>query len=108
MSAVKIEEAKRRLPLPELMRQLGYGGHVNTCGNAHCPFHDDQHPSFSSMKKTEGTWFWRCWAGCEQGDEIDLLAKVRGLSNNEAIKEYLSMAGVATTRPKQPFLHLHL
>jgi excisionase family DNA binding protein len=27
-----IQGAKRRLPLPELMRQLGYGAHVNTRG----------------------------------------------------------------------------
>ena len=54
------------------------------------------------MEKTDGTWFWKCWAGCGQGDEIDFLAKACGLSNNEAIKEYLSTAGVATTLLKQP------
>jgi hypothetical protein len=102
MSTGKIGEAKRRLPLPELMKQLGLGAHVNLHGNARCPFHDDQHPSFAITKKADGTWHWRCFAGCGKGDEIDLLAKARGLSNNEAIKEYLSIAGVATTLPKPP------
>ena len=100
MSAGKIDEAKRRLLLPELMKQLGLGTHVNTRGNARCPFHDDQHPSFSIFQKDDGTWHWHCFAGCGSGDEIDLLAKARGLSNGEAIKEYLSMAGVATTLAK--------
>jgi len=32
----KIDEAKRRLPLPDLMSRLGLGGHAKK--SAHCPF----------------------------------------------------------------------
>jgi hypothetical protein len=36
-----------------------------------CPFHDDQHPSFSVLGG-----FWRCWAGCGEGGLATLQALV--------------------------------
>ena len=43
----KIDEAKRLLPLPDLMtNHLGLSKHAEK--DAHCPFHKDEHPSFSS------------------------------------------------------------
>ena len=41
----KIDEAKRRLPLPQLMEKEGLGDRAKK--TAHCPFHDDEHKSFS-------------------------------------------------------------
>jgi len=43
--AEKIAQAKRRLPLPELMAREGLSEHAKK--SAHCPFHDDEHKSFS-------------------------------------------------------------
>ena len=53
----EIIEAKRRLPLPALMTQLGDGDRAKP--SARCPFHDEKKPSFSTFQK-DGAWFWRC------------------------------------------------
>ena len=66
-----IAEAKRRLPLPDLMRQIGLGEHAKK--SAHCPFHDDKHNSYSTWQNDDGLWSWKCHAGCGQGDEITFL-----------------------------------
>ena len=52
----KIDEAKLRLPLPELMRQLGLGEHAKK--SAHCPFHNDQRKSFSVFQDWDESWYW--------------------------------------------------
>jgi hypothetical protein len=78
------------------MRQLGLGEHAEK--NARCPFHDDQRNSFSVFKGDSGTWFWKCHAGCGQGDEIKFLEKHKGISTSEAIKLYLEMARCAPVR----------
>src|SRR6516162_10207315 len=105
-----ILEAKRRLPLPDLMGQVGLGEHA--LKSAHCPFHDDKHESFSTWQNPEGLWFWKCHAGCGQGDEITFLEKHKGITNSDAIREFLlmtSVSGKKTTRLKvkqtteQPF-----
>jgi hypothetical protein len=87
----KIEEAKQLLPMPSLMRRLGYDEkHIGK--TALCPFHHDQHASFSVFQKN-GAWFYRCFVGCSSGDEITFLVKHFGISRREAIKRYLDMAG---------------
>jgi CHC2 zinc finger len=94
----KIDEAKRRLPLPELMAQVGLGDRAKK--TAHCPFHDDEHKSFSVFKGGDGFWHWKCFAGCGEGDEIKFLSKLKGLSPTEAISLYLDMAGFPSTCPR--------
>ena len=59
---------------------------------AHCPFHDDEHESFSVFQGADGFWRYKCFAGCGEGDEIMFLRKLRGLSASEAMNLYLSMA----------------
>jgi hypothetical protein len=94
----KIEEAKRRLPLPDLMTREGLGGHAKK--SARCPFHLDERPSFSVFQGKNGKgWQWKCYAGCGNGDEIDFLAKHSSLSRREAIKRYLDMAGFPSRAP---------
>ncbi len=75
----KIAEAKQRLAMPELLARLGLAEHAKK--RALCPFHSDEHPSFSVFQKKDGTWWHRCFVGCTDGDE------------REAIKLYLEMAG---------------
>src|SRR5262249_47477554 len=57
-----------------------------------CPFHNDEHPSFSVFQKN-GVWFHKCFAGCSSGDEIAFLVKHFNIPRREAIKRYLEMAG---------------
>src|SRR5262249_53365494 len=93
----KIDHAKQRLPLPELMRQLGYDEkHIGK--TALCPFHNDENPSFSVFQKKDGAWWHRCFVGCTEGDEIAFLAKARNVSTREAIMLYLQMARFPPSR----------
>jgi hypothetical protein len=86
-----IAEAKQRLPLPALLYRLGLRQHSKK--SARCPFHEDQHNSFSVWKNGAGIWFWKCHTGCGEGDEITFLEKHHGISNKEATKRFLAMAG---------------
>jgi hypothetical protein len=87
----KIAEAKRRLPLPPLMSREGLGEHAKK--EAHCPFHSDEHKSFSVFQGNNGAWFWKCHAACGEGDEISFLRKLKGLSQTRAVSLYLELAG---------------
>ncbi len=93
-----LAHAKQRLPLPVLMAQLGFGDHAKK--SARCMFHDDGSASFSLYQREDGSWGWKCHAGCGGGDEPDFLAKHRGLSNADACREYIHLAGV--TPPPAP------
>ena len=50
----KIDEAKRRLSLPQLMQQLGLGEHAKKSARCPLPGHEDKHPSFSVFKGSDG------------------------------------------------------
>jgi CHC2 zinc finger len=93
----KIDQAKRRLPLPELMAQVGLGDRAKK--TAHCPFHDDEHKSFSVFQGNDGFWHYKCFAGCGDGNEIIFLSKLKGLPWSGAITLYLEMAGFPPSRP---------
>src|SRR5262245_39548275 len=96
-----IAEAKRKLPLPALLHRFGLGKHAKK--SARCPFHDDKHNSFSIWKNGADLWFWKCHAGCGEGDEITFVEKHNGISNKEATKLLLQMVGVngATSKPRE-------
>jgi DNA primase len=53
------------------MYRLGLGKHAKK--SARCPFHDDKHNSFSVWRNGAGLWFFKCHAGCGEGDEINFL-----------------------------------
>jgi hypothetical protein len=94
----KIDEAKRRFPLPELMAQVGLGDRAKK--TAHCPLHDDHRKSFSVFKGGDGFWHWKCFTECGDGDEIMFIKKWKRLpSLTEAISLYLDMAGFPSPRP---------
>jgi hypothetical protein len=92
----KIDEAKRLLPLPQLLERLGLGDRAKK--TAHCPFHDDEHKSFSVFKGNDGLWHYNCFAGCGDGDEITFLSKLKGLGLIKAMSLYLEMAGLPPSR----------
>ena len=87
-----IQEAKRRVPLPVLMHRLGLGQHAKK--RAFCPFHDDQHTSFSVYRDNKGEFRFKCFAGCGGGDEIDFVALAERLSKADAIRRFKELAGV--------------
>ncbi len=91
-----LAQAKQRLPLPALMAQCGHGDRAKK--SARCMFHEDSHNSFSTYQRDDGSWGWKCHAGCGGGDEADWLAKRRGLSNADACREFIRLAGVNTPR----------
>ena len=87
-----VSEAKKILSLPGLMFRVGLAEHAKK--SARCPFHDDQHNSFSIWQNGAGDWRYKCHAGCGQGDEISFLEQHAGISRREAIELYLEMAGL--------------
>ena len=95
----KIDEAKRLLPMPKVLEKFGLGAHAKK--SAHCPFHEDEHNSFSVFHGNDGKgWQWKCHSGCGYGDEIALLVKVKGINRREAITLYLEMAGFPPAAPR--------
>ena len=97
----KIDEARRRLPLPELMNRLGLAEHAKKSARCPLPSHDNKHPSFSVFQGKDGFWFWKCHAGCGEGDEIMFLRKLKRLPTTQAMNLYLDMAGFPAQRPPQ-------
>ena len=95
-----IAEAKRRMPLPTLLHRLGLGEYAKK--SARCPFHADRHNSFSVWKNGANLWFWKCHAGCGEGDEITFLELRENISQRDAIKRFLEMASVnGATTPRK-------
>ena len=100
----EIPEAKQRLPLPDLLNRLGLGDHAKK--SARCPLHDDQHNSFSVWQTNGGAWFFKCHAGCGDGDEISFLELYEKLSPGDAIKRYFDLAGLngsSSVHAAEPF-----
>jgi hypothetical protein len=91
-----VAEAKRALPLPDLMDRLGLGKHAKK--SARCPFHDDRRNSFSIWKN--GAWFWKCHSECgASGDEITLIEKSEVLTRRDAVKRFIDLAQNGTAAP---------
>lgn len=57
-------------------------------GRGHCPFHDDEHISFSVNRKGN---YWNCFAGCGGGDIIHFWERWQGVSRGEAIRQLAEM-----------------
>jgi Protein of unknown function (DUF3987)/CHC2 zinc finger len=80
------------------MDRFGLGMHAEK--SARCPFHDDQHNSFSVWRDANGRWAWKCHAGCGAGDEINFLEVREQLSRRDAAKRFLDLAGVNGAMPR--------
>ena len=92
-----VAEAKQRLPLPQLMERMGEGAHVKR--SARCPFHEDRHASFSVFTDGGG-WYWKCHAGCGEGDEVNYIQHRLNLSQSEAVRRFCDMAGTELRVPQ--------
>jgi len=57
----------------------------------HCPFHDDDHPSFGVNRDGNN---WQCFAGCGGGTIIDFWMKWKGVNFPTAVQELKNYFGV--------------
>jgi len=92
----KLQLAEQRLPLPALAQSLG----LVICerpGKCSSPFRQDNNPSWGWTYAQDGRARWTDWTTGDRGDCAGFLAKARGLSNREAVKRYLELAGVSDT-----------
>lgn len=92
-----IDEAKSKLPLPELFDALGIPRKPD--GNPkRNPLREDKNASFSVFR--EGAlWFWKDHGINKSGDEISFLETRLSISRKDAISKYLEMANVTTYAP---------
>jgi hypothetical protein len=88
---MNIEEARQRLPLPDLMAKLGLGDYAKSKSKS--PFRDEKNASFG-IYHTNGRWRWKDHGTGEGGDEIDFLAKLENKSNHDAMLAYAELAGM--------------
>lgn len=65
-----------------------YGIAVNRQGMAKCPFHDDKHPSMKLDKR------FHCFGCGEDGDVIDFVGKLFGLSPKDAANKIMGDFGI--------------
>ncbi len=98
-----IEAAKVALPLPDLLRKLGYAPPATGEGNMRSPFAKGSRqktPSFSIFRRGD-SWGWCDRTGGTEikGDEITLLERLDGVSPAAAIARYLTLAGVEAASP---------
>ncbi len=61
---------------------------LSPSGRGRCPFHDDQHASFSvNIEKN----YWHCFAGCGSGSIIDFWMKWKGTDFTQTVRELATM-----------------
>jgi Protein of unknown function (DUF3631)/CHC2 zinc finger len=96
-----ITRAKQKLPLPQLLQHF----RIKTPSlkrnfTIKCPLHAEKNGSSFSVWLKNGTqWLWKCHGKCQcGGDEITFIEKFEGLSKADAIKRYLTLAGVSAEK----------
>jgi hypothetical protein len=84
-----VAEAKQRLTIQDIGAQLFPGWKPGK--SCRCPWREDRNPSFSVSP--DGRLF-NDFASGEGGDVVKFLALARGVSESEAAKEFITLAGV--------------
>ncbi len=84
-----ITTAKERLTIPALGAMIFPGWRPGK--SCKSPLREDRTPSFSVH---DGGRKFRDFATGESGDAIDFLARARGLSTAEAVKQFIDLAGI--------------
>jgi hypothetical protein len=81
-----IGEFIRTLDADRVWAALGLKGCPSR--SCQCPFHDDRNASFSVRpSRVDQRAIWKCYAGCGQGDLLDLWVKATGMSKSDALRE---------------------
>ena len=93
MSATRlsIPEAKERLDVAALWPLLKLPGELKRLRS--CPFHGDRSASFSIFTGNGGALRWKCFAGCGGGGPVELLAVAEGISERDACRRLVELAG---------------
>lgn len=90
MTESLIDKIKERASITAVVEHFG-GLKVNSKGKALCPFHKEKTPSFS-VKESEH--FFKCFGCGESGDVIDFVAKIKGVSTDDAITILADYCGI--------------
>jgi hypothetical protein len=93
----KLQLAEQRLPLPALAQSLGLSVPERPGVKCSSPLRQDNNPSWSYSYAQDGRIRWKDWSTGDGGDCATFLAKALGISNREAVKRYLELAGVSDT-----------
>lgn len=83
-----LADAKERLNIHALWRHFGFPGEPKA--SCRCPWRDDKKPSFSV--NADGT-LWNDFATGEAGDAVDFFQRASGLSQTEACRKFIELAG---------------
>ena len=87
---MKIEELKRKLPMPELLTKLGHCAPPMKL--AKCPV--CERTRFAAYKNTRGEWECKCYSGCVEGDELEFLRIKLNCSRGDALRTYRELCGI--------------
>ncbi len=93
----KLRLAELRLPLPALAQMLGRSVPERPGVKCSSPLRQDNNPSWSYSYAQDGRIRWKDWTTGDGGDCAAFLARALGISNREAVKRYLELAGVSET-----------
>ena len=92
-----LADAKARLNIFALWIHFNFTGKPSA--NCHSPFRKDAKPSFSV--NADGT-LWNDFASGEAGDAIDFFQRASGLSQKDACKKFIELAGGHFTPAPRP------
>ena len=84
----EVERIKNAVPLVEFLSGFVDLRPIASGAIGHCPFHEDQNPSFGVNR--EGN-YWHCFAGCGGGSVIEFWMKFNNCDFKTAIKELKEM-----------------
>jgi len=82
------EKVKRMITVEELVSNYV---ELNDTGLGKCPFHEDNHPSFSVNLKEN---YWNCFSGCGGGSVIDFWMKLNNMEFKDAVKDLAERLGI--------------
>jgi len=94
--------ARNALPLPALMRAVGFSPPEVGGREIMSPFRVTEKPHFTLRLGTDGRLRAMDAATGDVWDEVDFLKDYKGMSEEEARKEYLTMAGVRREERRPP------
>jgi CHC2 zinc finger len=83
-----LADAKARLTIHGLWRHFGFNGEPTA--SCHSPFRDDRKKSFSVF---DGGTRWKDFSTGESGNAVDFLQRASGLSQKEACRKFIELAG---------------
>lgn len=88
-----IRDAKQRLPMSHLWKQLGLPGDATPGKSIRSPFREDRKASFCIHSSDQG---WIDFGTGETGDQIDLIQKHFGYDKRQAIRKFFELAGTSS------------